>query len=118
MACGYLFVAGLVNVNLTVSPSTTRTTGPGIWPSKVHAAYFSPLPSMTISVSTAVMDTSWVLAKATVDVIVASPVASTRPRNEWVVNIILSSLKLIARTVSQPDIGIIRDRLEDTRRRD
>jgi len=25
---------------------------------------------------------------------------------------------LIARTVSQPDIGIIRDRLEDTRRRD
>ena len=54
--------AGLVSVNLIVSPSVTRTTGPGTVPLKVQAAY-SLLSFNDESVSTAVMATSWVLAQ-------------------------------------------------------
>src|SRR5437867_2245631 len=64
MACGNTFVLGLSRVNFTVSPSMTRTTGPGNWPLKVQALYFMPPPSTTNSVSTAVILTSWVFANA------------------------------------------------------
>src|SRR5437867_1011540 len=64
MACGNTFVLGLSRVNFTVSPSMTRTTGPGNWPLKVQALYFMPPPSTTNSVSTAVILTSWVFADA------------------------------------------------------
>src|SRR5215467_7928759 len=93
MACGNLLVAGLLRVNLTVSPSVTRTTGPGTCPLNVQAAYFSPLPSMITSVSTAVIDTSGFLATARVDgivwlmnVIVASLVEKIRLRNNRLIN--------------------------------
>ena len=51
-------------MKLTVSPSVTRTAGPGIWPLNVQALYFVPVPSITISVSSAVILTSWVFADA------------------------------------------------------
>src|SRR5512134_880674 len=79
MACGYLLVAGFVNVNLIVSPCVTRTTGPGICPLNVQAAYFSPPPSITTSVSTAVMATSWVLALAGAEDIAPATAEITRP---------------------------------------
>src|SRR5437660_12232524 len=53
MECGRALVAGLVKRKLTLSPSVTRTTGPGNWPLNVHAANVVPSPSITTSVSIA-----------------------------------------------------------------
>src|SRR5207244_10806733 len=45
-----------------VSPSVTRTTGPGNCPLKVQALYLVPCPSITTSVSIAVIATFTVFA--------------------------------------------------------
>src|SRR5207237_5233840 len=84
MAWGKTFVFGLLRVNLTVSPSVTRTTGPGNWPLKVQALYFIPPPSTISSDSTAVILTSWVLAEAgsMIKVILPNTITDSAATNE------------------------------------
>jgi hypothetical protein len=60
----FLFVFSLVSVKSTVSPTVTRTTGPGTVPLKVHDSWVVPLLSMTVGTSLAVRFTCTVLASA------------------------------------------------------